>query len=281
MDRHVLVSGSARTRSSRSWAAAAWASCTRPATRGSAAPLRSKRFRPSTRAIVATANGSRRKHERRRRLRTRPSPPSSRSRRSMANSTSRLSWCQDRRSAQSSRAGRYRFDRLIPTLIDIASGLAAAHTNKIVHRDLKPENLIRRTDGHIKILDFGLARINEPDGSTRTKLTEEGTAPGTPGYMAPEQVAGGLDRRPHRHLLVRRVGVGTRDWRASVRVEPGADARADDGRTCGVAAAASLPIQRSRKSFDGACGSRRPNATGTPTSCSRISGSCGRQRAQS
>jgi hypothetical protein len=83
------------------------------------------------------------------------------------------------------------FDRLIPTLIDIASGLAAAHANKIVHRDLKPENLMRRTDGHIKILDFGLARIEEPEGSTRTKLTEEGTAPGTPGYMAPEQLLAG------------------------------------------------------------------------------------------
>ncbi len=81
-------------------------------------------------------------------------------------------------------------NRLIPTLIDIASGLAAAHAKKIVHRDLKPENLMRRTDGHIKILDFGLARIDEPDVSTRTKLTKTGTAPGTPGYMAPEQLAG-------------------------------------------------------------------------------------------
>jgi hypothetical protein len=82
-------------------------------------------------------------------------------------------------------------DRLIATLIEIASGLSAAHARNIIHRDLKPENLIRRTDGHIKILDFGLARIEDPDVPTVTRLTEPGTAPGTPGYMAPEQVSGG------------------------------------------------------------------------------------------
>jgi hypothetical protein len=82
-------------------------------------------------------------------------------------------------------------DRLIPTLIEIASGLSAAHSRNIIHRDLKPENLIRRTDGHIKILDFGLARIDDPDIATVTRLTETGTAPGTPGYMAPEQMGGG------------------------------------------------------------------------------------------
>jgi hypothetical protein len=79
-------------------------------------------------------------------------------------------------------------DLLIPTLIEIASGLAAAHARGVVHRDLKPENLIRRHDGHVKILDFGLARITDPDVPTVTRLTEPGTAPGTPGYMAPEQI---------------------------------------------------------------------------------------------
>jgi serine/threonine protein kinase len=85
---------------------------------------------------------------------------------------------------------------LVPTLTEIASGLAAAHTRGIIHRDLKPENIIRRTDGHIKILDFGLARIDDPLLPTMTRLTEPGTAPGTPGYMAPEQISGDdLDAR--------------------------------------------------------------------------------------
>ena len=77
------------------------------------------------------------------------------------------------------------------TLVDIASALAAAHARGIVHRDLKPENVIRRADGQIKILDFGLARIGRTSSSTTfTRLTEAGIAMGTPGYMAPEQFQG-------------------------------------------------------------------------------------------
>jgi Protein kinase domain len=82
-------------------------------------------------------------------------------------------------------------NQLLPTLIAIASGLAAAHARGVIHRDLKPDNVIRRADGQIKILDFGLARIDDPRVSTTTRLTEPGTAPGTPGYMAPEQLSGG------------------------------------------------------------------------------------------
>ena len=76
---------------------------------------------------------------------------------------------------------------LVGTLIEIAAALAAAHAHSIIHRDLKPENIVRREDGQIKVLDFGLARtVASSAGSTSTRLTEAGIVAGTPGYIAPE-----------------------------------------------------------------------------------------------
>jgi len=81
---------------------------------------------------------------------------------------------------------------LMDTARAIAGALAAAHAHGIVHRDLKPENVVRRADGQVKVLDFGLARALAPSAAPADRrLTLTGTVLGTPGYMAPEQLRGG------------------------------------------------------------------------------------------
>jgi len=83
-----------------------------------------------------------------------------------------------------------RYGMTVAEVVDVfrqsAVGLAAIHARNVVHRDIKPENLFRCRDGVVKVLDLGLAGLN--DGSA--KLTATGAVVGTPAYLAPEQVRG-------------------------------------------------------------------------------------------
>ena len=81
---------------------------------------------------------------------------------------------------------------VLRTALELVAALAAAHARGITHRDLKPENIIRASNGTLKILDFGLARIDEGVGGVEApRMTSPGTLVGTPAYMAPEQLNGG------------------------------------------------------------------------------------------
>jgi len=101
--------------------------------------------------------------------------------------------------------------KLLRYLQQVAEGLAKAHAAGIVHRDLKPDNIMIARDGYAKILDFGLAKLVEPQNpqANRDGLSEvatallqqhslPGTVMGTVGYMSPEQAQGRINEIDHR-----------------------------------------------------------------------------------
>jgi serine/threonine protein kinase len=95
-------------------------------------------------------------------------------------------------------AGGFPIDRAIDCASQVAAALAATHDAGIVHRDVKPANVMIAGSGQINVLDFGIARrtVFPPDSATVPPTVETtafgaGTMTGTPGYMSPEQIAGG------------------------------------------------------------------------------------------
>ncbi len=88
-------------------------------------------------------------------------------------------------------AGLLPIDHVLDMVAQVASGLAYAHEYDIVHRDVKPSNIMVIRDGHVKITDFGIARMASAGVRTQT-----GMVLGSPKYMSPEQVMGkALDQR--------------------------------------------------------------------------------------
>ena len=88
------------------------------------------------------------------------------------------------------RRGAVAPDRVLDIGIQLADALCEAHLHGVIHRDLKPSNVILTPSGKIKVLDFGVAKMTSSESATTEAATDVGRIVGTPGYMAPEQLAG-------------------------------------------------------------------------------------------
>ena len=169
----------------------------------------------------------------RRPLATRTSSRSTTSAARRAPSTPRWSCSRARRSASACRTGALPPRKAVEIALEIAGGLAAAHDKGIVHRDLKPENVFLLGSGQVKVLDFGLARMDPvaPEGSdvpTMSLSTEPGRVMGTVGLHGPRAGARQGGGRARRHLLVR--GRALRDAHRQAGLpgrEPGRDPQRD------------------------------------------------------
>ncbi|PWT97462.1 MAG: hypothetical protein C5B53_08005, partial [Candidatus Melainabacteria bacterium] len=108
--------------------------------------------------------------------------------------------------AKIAQEGQIPVDETLRIFIQVCEGLEHAHEHQIIHRDLKPSNIIITGYGdnsvNVKILDFGLAKIQTPPDQTSLNITQTGQLVGSPFYMSPEQARGGqVDHRSDLYSL--------------------------------------------------------------------------------
>jgi tetratricopeptide (TPR) repeat protein len=104
--------------------------------------------------------------------------------------------------------------------LEVLGAVQYAHTNLIVHRDLKPSNILVTTDGQVRLLDFGIAKLLAEGESGETEMTRAGGRPLTPEFASPEQIAGGPITTAtdvySLGILLHELLTGTRPERSSV-----------------------------------------------------------------
>jgi len=100
-----------------------------------------------------------------------------------------MEFLEGRSLGQILRAERLSLARTKHLMQQVATALAFAHSRGVVHRDVKPDNIMIVGNDHVKVTDFGIARVLQ-EGNTLRALTVTGASMGTPLYMAPEQIEG-------------------------------------------------------------------------------------------